>query len=110
MNSKEPLPPSPSALENSEGFIAANLTAVRTSLERSVKDAAAYAQLQPAKALLYAVGAGYLLRMLPLSGIVGALIRALLALVKPAALLYGAAKVWQKAQPLVAPRHPTDNE
>ncbi len=73
-------------------------------MESSVKDAVAYAQLQPEKALLCAVGAGYFLRMLPLKGILGAVIRVLLTLLKPVGLIYGAAKVWQMVQPVVTPR------
>lgn len=95
-------------MKDPEGFIAENFTAARAGVERSVKDATAYAQLQPEKALMWAVGAGYFLRMLPLMGIVGALVRVLLALLKPAALMYGAAKVWQKAQPFVAPNSSAD--
>jgi hypothetical protein len=68
------------------------------------KDLTAYTQLYPEKALLWAVGGGYLLRMLPITGILGALIRLVLMLVKPAALIYGVAKVWQKAIPAIAPR------
>ena len=92
-----------SALENPEAFIAENYNAARAGVESSLKDAAAYAQLQPEKALLWALGAGYLLRMLPLASILGALIRVLLTLLKPAALIYGGAKIWQKAQLFVAP-------
>lgn len=80
-------------MENPGNFIANNFTAARTGVESSVRDAAAYAQRR---------------RMLPLTGIVGGPIRLLLALLKPPALIYGAAKVWQKAQPLVAPRCTTD--
>lgn len=71
-----------------------------------MKDVAAYAQLQPGKALLWAAGGGYLLRILPLTGILGALIRVVVSLLKPAALVYGGIKIWQKAEPFVAPRTP----
>lgn len=72
-----------------------------------MKDVVAYAQLQPEKALLWAAGGGYLLRMLPLTGLFGGLIRVLLALLKPAVLIYGAVKVWQKAERFIAPRPPS---
>ncbi|MEI6713205.1 MAG: hypothetical protein WCO60_05595 [Verrucomicrobiota bacterium] len=91
-------------LHNPEDFIQENFTAAKASVEKSLNDITAYTQLYPEKALLWAVGGGYLLRMLPLSQILGALIRIMLALLKPAALLYGAAKIWQKAQPVVAPQ------
>ncbi len=103
---REKLPPS--AWQSPEGFVADNFDAARAGVERSVKDAAAYAQLYPEKALLWAVGSGYVLRMLPLMGILGALIRVVLALLKPLALIYGAAKIWQKAQPILAPHKSTD--
>ena len=92
-----------SALENPEEFIVANYNAARARVESSVKDAAAYAQIQPEKALLWALGGGYLLRMLPLTGILRALIQVVLTVLKPAALIYGSAKLWQKVQPFVAP-------
>jgi hypothetical protein len=109
VNRKKTLPSLSSALDNPEGFIAEQFNAARVGADQSVKDVAAYAQLQPEKALLWALGAGYLLRMLPLTGIVGGLVRLLLALLKPAALIYGAAKVWQKAKPFVAAPNSTAN-
>ena len=96
--------PPASALHNPEAFIQDNFNNARAGLQQSMKDVVAYAQLQPEKALLWAAGGGYLLRMLPLTGILGALIRVLLALLKPAALVYGGVKVWQKAEPFIAPR------
>ena len=98
--------PLASALQDPEGFIQDNFDNARAGVERSMKDVVAYAQLQPEKALLWAAGSGYLLRMLPLGGILGAFIRLLLALLKPAALVYGGVKVWQKAGPFFAPRTP----
>jgi len=94
-----------SAWENPEGFLAENFDAARAGMDRSVKDVAAYTQLQPEKALLWAMGGGYLLRMLPLTGILGGIIRLIFVLLKPAAFLYLGAKVWQKARPIIAPRH-----
>ena len=98
----------PSAWKNPDQFIEANFISARSRIEHTVKDATAYAQLYPEKALLWAVGSGYLLRVLPLTGILRALIRILLSLLKPAALIYGAAKFWQKAQ-LFAPGRVSKN-
>ncbi len=93
-------------LKYPDRFIVENFGAARASVDRTVKDAAAYAKLQPEKALLWAMGAGYVLRMLPLTGILGGLIRLVLGLARPAALIYGAAKVAQKVQPLIAKASP----
>ena len=96
-----------SAWQEPEEFVQQTYAKVREEVDKSMKDATAYAQLYPEKALLWAAGGGYMLRMLPLVGILGGLIRVVLMLAKPAALFYGAAKFWQKAQPVIAPRKPS---
>lgn len=98
--------PIASALQDPEGFIQDQFEQARAGVERSVKDVVAYAQLEPEKALLWAAGGGYLLRMLPVAGLLSALVRVLLSLLKPAALVYGGIKVWQKAEPFLTPRTP----
>lgn len=92
--------------EKPEKFFQENIHTARASVERSVKDVTAYTQLYPEKALLWAAGGGYVLRMLPLTRILHALVRVILLLLKPVALFYGASKLWQKAEPFVAPRTP----
>jgi hypothetical protein len=87
--------------ENPEGFVADKVSYLQTEVNRSVQDVAAYTQLNPERALLCALGGGYLLRMLPVMGIVSGLIRLILMLIKPAAIFYGVAKIWQKAQPAI---------
>jgi len=67
-------------------------------MDRCMGDAVSYTQREPEKALLSALAAGYVLRLLPLAGIVKMFIRLSLALLKPAAFIYGGAKLWQKAQ------------
>ncbi|GEM_PF-4179416 len=49
----------------------------------------------PLKALSIAVVAGFLLRHLPVFGLLGVLIRLLILLVRPAALIFGGVKVCQ---------------
>lgn len=93
-----------SLLREPEAYLQDNLNHVWSRIERSRKDLLAYTELQPEKALLWAAGGGYLLRLLPLKGMLGTLIRTLFALLKPAALLYGGVKVWQKAEPFIKPR------
>ena len=80
-------------------YIAQAVSGARAKVERSRQGLTAYAQLQPEKALLTAVAVGYALRVLPTTRILRGLVYLILALVKPAALAYGAAKVWQKVQP-----------
>ena len=107
MKTKQPATTLASAWQNPEEFVRQTVTKVREDVEMSVKDVTAYAQLYPEKALLWAAGGGYLLRMLPLAGILAGLIRVVLMLLKPAGLFYGAAKIWQKAQPVLASRKPS---
>lgn len=94
------------AWENPEKFVQQTVTKVRADLGTSVKDVTAYAQLYPEKALMWAAGGGYLLGMLPLTGILATFIRVVLLLVKPAGLFYATAKFWQKAQPALTSRKP----
>lgn len=98
--------PIAATLRSPEEFIEESLSNLRASVERSVKDVTAYAQRNPERALLWAAGSGFLLRTLPLPRILCALICFLLALLKPAALIYGAAKILEKAKPLPARRNP----
>ncbi len=51
----------------------------------------------PTKALLYGVGAGFILDRLPVFRILGAFLRLFLMAIKPAILIYGAMKVYQVA-------------
>jgi len=87
-----------SALREPDRFVQETVAAARTSLDRCRSDLSAYAQLEPEKALLSALAAGYVLRMLPVAGIVRLLVRLVLGLFKPAALVYGGAKVWEKVR------------
>jgi hypothetical protein len=53
----------------------------------------AFIQEEPSKAVAYAVGAGYLLRYLPLRSMLRGVVRTLAAALWHAAILYGAAKI-----------------
>ena len=87
---------STAAFSEPDRYISQAVSDARAGIERSRKDLTAYAQLQPEKALLTAVAVGYALRVLPTTRILSGLVHLTLALLKPAALAYGAAKVWQK--------------
>jgi hypothetical protein len=85
-----------SLLRDPDRFLRESATAARANLDRCVADTVAFAQLQPEKALLSAVATGYVLRMLPLFGVVRILVRLSLGLIKPALLIYCGAKALGK--------------
>ena len=57
-----------------------------------------FVRSNPTRALLYGVGAGFILNRLPIFRLFGALMRLLLFALKPALLIYGASKVYQMAK------------
>lgn len=77
-----------------ESVIADRLTNVGTRLQGQMREAEAYIRREPRKAMLYAVLTGYVARALPVTLIATALVRAVFAALKPAALLFGAVKIW----------------
>lgn len=81
-----------------ERFIEQTVSTARTSVARSVDDAVAYTQLYPQRAIVSAFAAGFALRVLPTGRIVGGLARLSLAVLKPVALIYGVAKLWEKSR------------
>lgn len=87
-----------SAFADPDRFLKDTYESARTGVDRCVGEAADYAQREPAKALLSALAAGYVLRMLPVGGLVRMLISLLSLLVKPAVLCYGGAKLWKEFQ------------
>ena len=93
-----------SALREPDRTLQETAAAARARLDQCVGEAASYARQQPEKALLSALAVGYVLRLLPVMGIARMFLRLALALLKPAALLYGGAKLWQQVQPSGSPR------
>lgn len=73
-------------------------TSGRSAVEDTFRGAETYVRDEPIKAVLWAVAAGYLLRLLPVAAIINAVVRALVAMIKPVAFLYGAAKLWDMLQ------------
>ena len=67
----------------------------RSTLDQYLRDGEEYVRAEPLKAVAYAAATGYVLRMLPVGTIVGGLLSLALAAVKPAALVYGAAKGYE---------------
>jgi len=98
------LEPSGPFLAQPDRFVQETVAAARSQMERCLTDVTSYAQRSPEKALLSALAGGYVLRMLPVTRILAGAIRLVLVLLKPAALIYGAAKLWQKTQGVVQSR------
>lgn len=93
----------PGADGSPEQFIADQLAGLKANAQRCLDDVGAQTQLHPHQTLLWALGAGYLLRMLPTTRILGGVTSLALALPKPAALIYGAWKLWHVTQNSASP-------
>ncbi|MEO6740886.1 MAG: hypothetical protein ABIP20_11575 [Chthoniobacteraceae bacterium] len=97
----QPAPGSPageSPARTPEQFIEDNLSALKANAQRCLKDVDAHTQLYPHQTLLYALGAGYALQALPTTRILSGVVRVVLELVKPVALIYGVSKLWHATQ------------
>jgi len=71
---------------------------VKEQIETVLSETEDYVREKPAQSLLYAFIAGYVLNRLPLGRIAGGLLRLLILALRPAILVYGAAKLYQAAQ------------
>ena len=81
-----------------EQFIADQFAALKTNAQRCLDDVSAQTQLHPHQTLLWALGAGYVLRMLPTTRILSEVTGLAVTLLKPAVLIYGMSKVWHTMQ------------
>jgi hypothetical protein len=68
---------------------------VRDRVEAVVNETGEYVREKPTQSLLYAFAAGYILNRLPLGRVLGGFLRLLMLAVRPAVLVYGAAKLYQ---------------
>ena len=68
---------------------------VKEQFETVVSDTGDYVREKPAQSLVWAFVAGFILKQLPLGRILSGLIRPLLFALRPAILVYGAAKLYQ---------------
>jgi ElaB/YqjD/DUF883 family membrane-anchored ribosome-binding protein len=73
-------------------------TPTQFDFEKAQAQAEDYVRESPSKAVGIAVFAGFVLAMLPIGGIIGALIRLLLFLVRPALMILGVVKVCEEIQ------------
>ena len=71
---------------------------VKDQVETVLSETEDYVREKPAQSLVWAFVAGYVLNRLPLRRILSGLLRLLIVALKPAILLYGAAKLYQAAQ------------
>jgi hypothetical protein len=71
---------------------------VKEQVEAALSETEDYIREKPAQSLLCAFAAGYILNRLPLGRILSGLFRLLIAALRPAILIYGAAKLYQAAQ------------
>ena len=71
---------------------------VKGQVETALSETEDYVRERPTQSLFYAFIAGYILNRLPLGRIVGGLFRLLIVALRPAILIYGAAKLYQASQ------------
>ncbi len=71
---------------------------VKDRVEAAVNETGEYVREKPTQSLLYAFAAGYVLNHLPLGRVISGLLRLLMVALKPAIVIYGAAKLYQAAQ------------
>jgi hypothetical protein len=71
---------------------------VKDRVEAVVNETGDYVREKPTQSLLYAFAAGYVLNRLPLGRVIGGLLRLLMVALRPAIVIYGAAKLYQAAQ------------
>jgi hypothetical protein len=71
---------------------------VKDQVESVLSDTEDYVREKPAQSLMWAFVAGYVLNRLPLGRVLSGLLRLLIMALRPAILIYGAAKLYQAAQ------------
>jgi hypothetical protein len=79
------------------GFPERGMQWVKDRVEAVVSETGEYVREKPTQSLLYAFVAGYILNRLPLGRVLGGFVRLLIFALKPAVLIYGAAKLYQSA-------------
>jgi len=71
---------------------------VKDQVESVLSETEDYVREKPAQSLMWAFVAGYVLNRLPLGRVLSGLLRLLIVALRPAILIYGAAKLYQAAQ------------
>jgi len=75
---------------------------VKDRVETVVNETNEYVREKPTQSLFYAFAVGYVLNRLPLGRVLAGLLRLLFMALKPAVLIYGAAKLYRSAQDITA--------
>src|ERR1700716_3842910 len=81
--------------ETDEDIVVRGVRYTKEQVEDFVGQAEEYVRENPGQALLYAFVAGYVLNRLPLGALVRGLARLSLLALRPAALVYGASRIYQ---------------
>ena len=71
---------------------------VKERVETVVSETGEYVREKPTQSLFYAFAAGYILNRLPLGRVLAGILRLLFVALKPAILIYGAAKLYRSSQ------------
>jgi len=71
---------------------------VKDQVESVLSETEDYVREKPAQSLVCAFVAGYVLNRLPLGRVLSGLLRLVIVALRPAILIYGAAKLYQAAQ------------
>jgi hypothetical protein len=71
---------------------------VKDQVEAVLSETEDYVREKPAQSLVCAFVAGYVLNRLPLGRVLSGLLRLVIVALRPAILIYGAAKLYQAAQ------------
>jgi hypothetical protein len=71
---------------------------VKDQVEAVLTDTQSFVREKPAESLVCAFAAGYVLNRLPLGKVLSGVLRLVIFALKPAILIYGAAKLYQASQ------------
>ena len=85
-----------------EDGVASAFKSVRENASRRLESYESSVREDPTNSILWAAAAGYVLRILPITALFAFVLRLLLAMVKPAALIFGVYKLYQLVQRNVA--------
>jgi hypothetical protein len=77
---------------------------VKDRVETVVNETGEYVREKPTQSLFYAFAVGYVMNRLPLGRVLAGFLRLLFMALKPAILIYGAAKLYRSAQEREAPQ------
>jgi hypothetical protein len=91
----------PTLLEEPDRFLVEVAGDVRDRTGDIVEGAVSFARREPKEALIWALAAGYVLRILPLTRIVRFFLVVALGLVKPLSFFFGAIKTYQQLSRLM---------